>query len=101
MKQDICLNISVTTTKTTKPLNPYLTTMKNKFLNLNRNAMIYLVVIGIAFAFNACKPRTGGKADGSFVSADAAQAVYVAPGSYDEFYCFMSGGFSGQVTIYG
>jgi nitrous-oxide reductase len=25
----------------------------------------------------------------------------VAPGSYDEFYSFMSGGFSGQVSIYG
>ncbi len=32
---------------------------------------------------------------------DAAQKVYVAPGTYDEFYAFMSGGFSGQVTVYG
>ncbi len=34
-------------------------------------------------------------------SGDAASKVYVAPGSYDEFYAFMSGGFSGQVTVYG
>ncbi len=34
-------------------------------------------------------------------SGDAASAVYVAPGEYDEFYSFMSGGFSGQVTVYG
>lgn len=32
---------------------------------------------------------------------DAAAKVYVAPGSYDEFYGFFSGGFSGQVTVYG
>jgi len=32
---------------------------------------------------------------------DAASAVYVAPGEYDEFYAFMSGGFSGNVTVYG
>lgn len=32
---------------------------------------------------------------------DAASKVYVAPGSYDEFYAFMSGGFSGQVSVYG
>ncbi len=32
---------------------------------------------------------------------DAAEKVYVAPGSYDEFYAFMSGGFSGQVSVYG
>lgn len=31
----------------------------------------------------------------------AASKVYVAPGEYDEFYAFMSGGFSGQVTVYG
>ncbi|MEO5797818.1 MAG: nitrous oxide reductase, partial [Gemmatimonadales bacterium] len=34
------------------------------------------------------------------VSGDAAKAVYVAPGQYDEFYAFLSGGFSGQVTVY-
>jgi nitrous-oxide reductase len=33
--------------------------------------------------------------------ADAAQAVYVPPGEYDEFYAFMSGGFSGQITVMG
>ena len=34
-------------------------------------------------------------------TADAAQAVYVAPGEYDEFYAFMSGGFSGNLTVMG
>jgi nitrous-oxide reductase len=32
---------------------------------------------------------------------DAARKVYVAPGKYDEFYAFMSGGFDGQVGVYG
>ncbi|MGD2123373.1 MAG: Sec-dependent nitrous-oxide reductase [Gemmatimonadota bacterium] len=32
---------------------------------------------------------------------DAASAVYVPPGEYDEFYAFMSGGFSGNVTVHG
>jgi len=32
---------------------------------------------------------------------DAAQRVYVAPGQYDELYAFMSGGFSGNVPVYG
>jgi nitrous-oxide reductase len=40
----------------------------------------------------------GGAAAGS---GQAAQRVYVAPGAYDEFYSFMSGGFSGQVSVYG
>ena len=34
-------------------------------------------------------------------AADAAQRVYVAPGQYDEFYAFFSGGFDGQVGVYG
>lgn len=40
---------------------------------------------------------SGGSGDFS----DAADKVYVAPGSYDQFYAFMSGGFSGQVAVYG
>ncbi|MBR9920231.1 MAG: Sec-dependent nitrous-oxide reductase [Bacteroidetes bacterium] len=35
------------------------------------------------------------------LSNDAAQQVYVAPGEYDDYYAFMSGGFSGQVTVHG
>jgi len=34
-------------------------------------------------------------------ASDAASRVYVPPGKYDEFYGFFSGGFSGQVEIYG
>lgn len=34
-------------------------------------------------------------------SGDAASKVYVAPGEKDEFYNFVSGGFSGQVSVYG
>ena len=32
---------------------------------------------------------------------DGMQKVYVAPGKYDEFYNFVSGGFSGQMSVYG
>jgi nitrous-oxide reductase len=34
-------------------------------------------------------------------AGDEAARVYVAPGSYDEFYMFTSGGFSGQIGVYG
>lgn len=37
----------------------------------------------------------------SGVAGDAASKVYVAPGQHDELYTFMSGGFSGQVAVYG
>ena len=35
------------------------------------------------------------------VQGNAAQKAYVPPGEHDEFYCFMSGGYSGQITAYG
>ncbi len=34
-------------------------------------------------------------------SGDEAERVYVAPGTYDDFYLFTSGGFSGQIGVYG
>jgi len=35
------------------------------------------------------------------VTSDAAAKTYVAPGQYDEYYAFLSGGFSGQISVYG
>ena len=48
-------------------------------------------------AMVSCKPKSTGEA----VSGDAAQKAYVAPGKYDQFYNFVSGGFSGQMSVYG
>lgn len=45
----------------------------------------------------SCKPKNAGTA----VNAGAAEKAYVAPGKYDEFYNFVSGGFSGQMSVYG
>jgi nitrous-oxide reductase len=46
---------------------------------------------------DSCKPKNASNA----VTGDAASRVFVAPGKYDEFYNFVSGGFSGQLSIYG
>jgi len=61
---------------------------------------IYIVPVFAAFlllSFSGCKPKNTGDA----ISGDAASKVYVAPGKYDELYNFVSGGFSGQVSVYG
>jgi len=47
--------------------------------------------------FQSCKPKN----TSNLVSGDAAIKSYVAPGKYDEFYNFVSGGFSGQMSCYG
>src|SRR6187431_2778306 len=59
-----------------------------------------LLLVAVAFPIvwlQSCKP----KGTHSAVSGDAAAKVYVAPGKYDEFYNFVSGGFSGQMSVYG
>ena len=54
------------------------------------------VVFASAFLVS-CKPKNTADA----VSGDAAEKVYVAPGKYDDFYNFVPGGFSGQMSVYG
>jgi len=54
-------------------------------------------VVLMLLALGACKPKNTSNA----VSGDAAAKAYVAPGKYDEFYNFVSGGFSGQMSVYG
>lgn len=58
-------------------------------------AVAALVVAGSTLY--SCRPDKSGPQ----VDADAAQKTYVAPGQYDEFYNFVSGGFNGQVSVYG
>ena len=69
-------------------------------LQLNRRVVVSAVGVvaaaGLVFACQATRPKTTNLAAG-----DVASKVYVAPGQYDEFYSFLSGGFSGQVAVYG
>ncbi len=65
--------------------------MKNRIIKV-----VAAVALGSTL-FVACKPKSSGDA----VTGDAAKKAYVAPGKYDEFYNFVSGGFSGQLSVYG
>ena len=56
----------------------------------------FVLVVLLGLVLNNCS------GNGETASAeDAAKRVYVKPGSYDEFYAFLSGGFNGQVSVYG
>lgn len=64
-----------------------------------RNQQLLVVLIALLTVLLAgCN---GNKSTQQMLTGEAAQAAYVPPGSYDEFYAFLSGGFSGQVTVYG
>ncbi len=59
--------------------------------------MMVLLVAVAALQFTSCKPKGASSA----ASGGNAEKAYVAPGKYDEFYNFVSGGFSGQMSVYG
>lgn len=70
--------------------------MKSSLLLKTIGAMALLL------ALNAILPGCGKPTStGGALGDDAASQVYVAPGQLDEFYLFASGGFSGQIGVYG
>jgi nitrous-oxide reductase len=65
--------------------------MKNRLVWIVGAAVVLVLAVAIAVA-----PKTR-----SASAADAASRVYVAPGDHDEFYAFLSGGYSGQLSVWG
>lgn len=59
--------------------------------------LLLLSSIGVVWIFTGCKPKQAK----DVIEGNAAEKVYIPPGKYDEFYMFASGGFSGQVSVYG
>lgn len=70
--------------------------MKTPFRNF---AFAAVAITAGGFLFQSC--RGSGSGSTNLIAGDAASRVYVPPGQFDELYSFMSGGFSGQVTVYG
>mgnify|MGYP001390394361 CR=1 FL=1 len=66
---------------------------------MNKNLTVALAcMLAIGTSLSSCKMKKGGHIA---VDDDAAKKVYVAPGHYDEYYDLVSGGFSGQLAVYG
>jgi nitrous-oxide reductase len=61
-----------------------------------KNIFLLTAVVGLILS---CGNNNGDKS-GAMASSNA-EKVYVAPGEHDEYYAFMSGGYSGNVTVYG
>ena len=56
-----------------------------------------IALTAIVLLLGSCKPKNVNTA----ITSDAASKAFVAPGQYDTFYNFVSGGFSGQMSVYG
>ena len=57
---------------------------------------VLILISACLVLIQSCKPKTTQSAAGG----DATKS-FVAPGKYDEFYNIVSGGFNGQVAVYG
>lgn len=64
------------------------------------NILLYFVIAAGLVGCNNGNGKSGSKGQGG-LATNAAERVYVAPGEHDEYYAFMSGGFSGQLSVYG
>ncbi|NER14701.1 Sec-dependent nitrous-oxide reductase [Leptobacterium flavescens] len=58
--------------------------------------------LGLALCLTGCNNgKSSDSNSGGALSSSAAEKVYVKPGDHDEFYAFVSGGFNGQLSVYG
>ncbi|HZW62223.1 MAG TPA: Sec-dependent nitrous-oxide reductase [Flavobacteriaceae bacterium] len=60
-----------------------------------------LVLLSALVAFTSCNNSGQTDKKSGALAGNVAEKVYVAPGEHDEFYAFISGGFSGQLSVYG
>ncbi len=64
-----------------------------------------ITILSVAIIMAGCNPApSGSKSKNSSkgaLSGTQAEKAFVAPGEHDEYYGFLSGGFSGQLAVYG
>lgn len=67
-------------------------------MNTYKNILGYSLTLSLLFLVGSCGQNGG---NSGVLGNSNAERVYVAPGEHDEFYAFISGGFSGQLAVYG
>ena len=69
---------------------------------MKKYSFFMLTLLGFAALLSSCGNQGNGNGSSNgALSSSAAEKAYVAPGEHDEFYAFMSGGYSGNITVYG
>jgi nitrous-oxide reductase len=61
--------------------------------------IVLIAIAGLLFGVSSCGGN--GSSKGGALTTSAAEKVFVPPGQHDEFYAFISGGFSGQLAVHG
>ena len=60
-----------------------------------------IAILSVLVAFTSCNNSTKSGSKSGALASNVAEKVYVAPGEYDSHYAFISGGYSGNLTVYG
>ena len=85
------------------PFVIHLSSEKLTFFMKNLSKILHLILAASMVVFflglTSCGQQNQGT--GGALSSNVASQVYVPPGQYDEYYSFLSGGFSGQLSVYG
>ncbi len=66
-----------------------------------KNSLFFLAVMGLLSSCGDGATTTTKNSNSGAISSSAAEQAYVAPGEHDDYYAFLSGGFSGQLSVYG
>ena len=60
-----------------------------------------VAVVSILITFTSCNNGAKSNNVSGALANNVAEKVYVAPGEHDSHYAFISGGYSGNLTVYG
>jgi nitrous-oxide reductase len=78
-------------------VNKYTLIFNHFMTSFTSPGRLWLISLSLFLLLMSCGPKNPNQA----ITGDAASKVYVAPGQLDEFYNIVSGGFNGQVSVYG
>ncbi|WP_062061439.1 Sec-dependent nitrous-oxide reductase [Aquimarina longa] len=68
---------------------------------MKKSLNLFFYLITTTLLMTSCNNANSTSHKSGALNSSAAEKVYVAPGEHDEFYAFISGGFSGQLSVYG
>lgn len=68
---------------------------------MRKTIFLFATLATLSLVFVRCGNSSQTQKSDGALAGDLAERVYVAPGEHDEYYAFISGGFSGQLAVHG
>ncbi|TXE10631.1 Sec-dependent nitrous-oxide reductase [Gelidibacter salicanalis] len=68
---------------------------------MKKTLKITVALVAVLAGLTSCNNSENSKGRSGALASNVAEKVYVAPGEHDSHYAFLSGGYSGNLTVYG